>query len=143
MKRDHLVVIIGHCVNAAAVCSDWSRSHHCHQNLLPLVRKLRKPGCSFPVEPFVGGATHCFRRAYLRLVADQDVVLHGEGDVVHEELQKGALWDVDQTNTCPGGRAVMRVGPWNHSHSLHERNENSHQVIQRGSSSHGKVRGNR
>lgn len=93
MKRDHLVVVVGHRVDAATVCADGSRSHHRHQNLLPLVRKLG-------------------------FVADQDVVLHGKGDVVHGELQEGTLWDIDQTDTCPGGSAVVRVGPRNHGHSL-------------------------
>lgn len=60
---------------------------------------------------------------HLRFVADQDVVLHGKGNVVHRELQEGTLWDIDQADTCPGGRAVVRVGPWNDSHSLQEWNE--------------------
>lgn len=56
--------------------------------------------------------------AYLRFVADEDVILHGSGDVVHSELQEGPLWDIDQTNSGPGGTAVQWVGPGNHSHSL-------------------------
>lgn len=61
--------------------------------------------------------------SYLRFVADEDVVLHGVGDVVHSELQEGPLWDIDQTNTSPGRTAVQRVGPWDHCHSLKEQHE--------------------
>lgn len=61
---------------------------------------------------------HLLIASYLRLVADEDVILHRVGDVVHSELEKRPLWDVDQTDTCPGGAAVQRVGPRDYGHSL-------------------------
>lgn len=69
------------------------------------------------------------RAPYLGFVADHDVVLHGKGNVVHRELQEGALWDIDQTDTCPGGGTVVRVGPWDDSHSLQGWNENKRTAI--------------
>lgn len=86
------MVVVWHGVDTAAVGSDWSRPHHCHQNLLPLVRQLR-------------------------LIADEDVVLHRVRDVVDRELQEGPLWDVDQADTGPGGTAVLRDGPRDHCDS--------------------------
>ena len=56
--------------------------------------------------------------SYLRFVADEDVVLHRVGDVVHGELQVTLLRDINQTHTCPGGAAVQRVGPRDHRHLL-------------------------
>lgn len=61
--------------------------------------------------------------SYLRFVADEDVVLHGVGDVVHRELQEGPLWDINQANTCPGGTAVQGVWPWNDCHPLKKQEE--------------------
>jgi len=58
---------------------------------------------------------------YLRLVAYDDVILHGVGDVVHGELQEGSLGNVDQADARPGGAAVLGVGPLHHRHPLEER----------------------
>lgn len=40
VERHHLVVIVRHGVGTAAVGCDWSRSHHRHQHLLPLLGQL-------------------------------------------------------------------------------------------------------
>ena len=55
---------------------------------------------------------------HLWFVADDDVVLHGVGEVVDGELQVGALWDVDQSRTGPGGVTVLWVWPRYVCHSL-------------------------
>lgn len=60
---------------------------------------------------------------YLGLVADEDVVLHGVGDVVHRELQEGPFWNINQADTCPGGIAIQRVGSWDHCYSLERQGE--------------------
>lgn len=62
-------------------------------------------------------------RSDLRFITDEDVILHGVGDVVHGELQEGPLWDVDQTDACPGGTTVQRMGPRDHRHSLKKQDE--------------------
>lgn len=61
---------------------------------------------------------HLWVLLYLRLIADEDVILHGVRNVVHRELQEGPLWHTNQANTSPGGSTVLRVGTWNNCHSL-------------------------
>lgn len=154
VKRDHLVVIVWHSVDTATVCSDWSRSHYRHQNFLPLVRQLEDQHThqrfkdktlvsvmtdlsikqrDVSVQSYglnsVGGQGYTWlTAAYLRLVADEDVVLHWMRDVVDRELQEGPFWDVDQANTCPGGTAVQRVRPGDHSHSLKTQHEHTKSI---------------
>ena len=55
---------------------------------------------------------------YLRLIADDDVILHGVRDVVHGELQEGPLGNVDQADARPGGTAVLGVGSLHHGDTL-------------------------
>ena len=55
---------------------------------------------------------------HLGLVADEDVVLHGVGDVVDGELQERPLGHVDEPHARPGGAAVLGVWPLDHRHSL-------------------------
>jgi hypothetical protein len=58
--------------------------------------------------------------ADLRLVADEDVVLHGVGDVVNGELQVGPLGNVDKTYPCPGGATVLRARSLHYCQTLEE-----------------------
>lgn len=55
---------------------------------------------------------------YLRLIADDNVILHGMRNVVYRELQEGPLWNIDQTPAGPGGTVIIRVGPRDHCHAL-------------------------
>lgn len=69
---------------------------------------------------------HCspdFSPTHLRLISDEDVILHGVRDVVHGELEEGSFRDIDQANTSPGGAAVKWVWPGNYCHSLKGRNQ--------------------
>lgn len=39
--------------------------------------------------------------AYLRLIADHDVILHGVGDVVNCEHKASTIFDAGKTRPCP------------------------------------------
>lgn len=54
----------------------------------------------------------------MRLKADEEVVLHGVGDVVDGELQAAALWDLGKPSASPGGRAPRLVLPLLHTAAL-------------------------
>lgn len=49
---------------------------------------------------------HAAARAHLGLVADDHVVLHGEGHVAHVELQPAALLHAGKACPCPRSRAA-------------------------------------
>lgn len=61
---------------------------------------------------------------YLRLIADDNVVLHGMRNVIYRKLQEGPLWNIDQTLACPGGSMIKRVGPRDQCHTLKRHHNN-------------------
>lgn len=68
-----------------------------------------------------------FLGCHLRLVANEQVVVHGVRDVVNVELQVRPLRHVDKAHARPGGAAVQRVGPGHQRHPLKERKTSSAQ----------------
>lgn len=62
-----------------------------------------------------------FPQCHLRLVANEQVVVHGVRDIVDVELQVLPLRHVDEAHARPGGAAIQRVGPGHQRHPLQGR----------------------
>lgn len=55
---------------------------------------------------------------YLRFIANDDVILHGVGDVVNAEFKIGTFGNIHKTNTGPRRRSVLRVRSRDNGYTL-------------------------